>query len=407
MRILLAAIYPYVFLLLYFIIPFDDYIRVLPNILFGILVVTFPFIVKKEDFSKLKKTPTLLLALFIVYLVGSAFFLDRLDSDFKIIKKILIAIGLVILYIPVSDFKKIKKAIVFSSLAAIIFSVINIIILSNSSGDFVVGNSPLVIEALLIDRLYLGFLSVLSILISVKALSGKYHPNNPYNMANIVVNVVFILIIASKMAVMLLIALLLLRLLYGKTKKWGAVLVFAVVIFVVHLISTFEVEPNSISEENRQDNSFSGFISNTVTWEIRSEVWKCANEISRSEGFVWFGLGYSKTKDKLVDCYSSAISNEVKKEKFISERYNTHNQFIDFYLSSGFIAIAIFVLFLAVVFISVRKGFFPTAMLLSLVFYCMVENVFHRQMGAYYIGFILIILLSKEYQMEIKSEKEE
>ncbi len=406
MRILLAAIYPYVFLLLYFIIPFDDYIRVLPNILLGILVVAFPFIVKKEDFNKLKKGPTIIMLALFAYLILSAFFLNRFESDFKIIKKVLIAVGLVILYIPVSDFKKIKKAIVFSALAAIIFSVINIIILSNTSGDFVVGNSPLVIEALLIDRLYLGLLSVLSILISGNALSGKYHPNNPYNMANIAVNAAFILVIASKMALLLLIALLLLRLLFGKTKKWGIVIVSILMISGIYFLSTFKLDTTGTSEENLNQNSISGFISNTVTWEIRSVVWKCAESISKAEGFLVFGMGYDETKDNLVICYSSSIEDPLKKERFVSNRYNSHNQFIDFYLSSGFIGLALFMLFLIVLFLSVRKGFFPTAMLLSLVFYCMVENVFHRQMGAYYVGFILIILLSKEYLPEIESENE-
>jgi len=406
MRILLAAIYPYVFLLLYFIIPFDDYIRVLPNILLGILVVAFPFIVTKEDFKKLKKIPTLIFVAFFVYLVGIAFFLDRLEGDLKIIEKVLIALGLVILYIPVSDFKKIKTAIVFSSLAAIIFSVINIIILSNTSGDFVVGNSPLVIEALLIDRLYLGVLSVLSILISAQALSGDYHPNNPYNMANIVINAAFVFVIASKMAGILIIVLLLLRMLYGKNKKWGIIIASLVVIGGIYSLSTVKIDRN-ISEETRiYDNSFSGFISNTVTWEIRSLVWQCADQISMSEGFILTGLGFEGTNNKLVECYNAEIEDSIKKERFVSGRYNTHNQFIDFYISTGFIGVSLFVLFFILVFISVRRKFFPTAMLLSLAYYCMLESVFHRQMGAYYVGFMLIMLLSSHYADEIKTEKE-
>jgi branched-subunit amino acid transport protein AzlD len=36
----------------------------------------------------------------------------------------------------------------------------------------------------------------------------------------------------------------------------------------------------------------------------------------------------------------------------------------------------------------------PTAMLAILIMYCMVENVFHRQIGAYYVGFILIVLIT-------------
>ena len=54
MKVLLSAIYPYIYLLLFFTIPFDDYVRALPNILLVVLVLAFPFVVKKEDFEKIK-----------------------------------------------------------------------------------------------------------------------------------------------------------------------------------------------------------------------------------------------------------------------------------------------------------------------------------------------------------------
>ena len=57
MRILLASIYPFAFMLLFVIIPFDDYIRALPNILLIILTISFPAIIKREHFQKIKKVP--------------------------------------------------------------------------------------------------------------------------------------------------------------------------------------------------------------------------------------------------------------------------------------------------------------------------------------------------------------
>src|SRR5690606_12921637 len=125
MRILLAAIYPYAFLLLYLIIPFDNYIRALPNILMVILVVGFPFVVKKEDFKKLKPLSIAIFLSLFGYLCFDAFLSGRWNEDFNIIKKVLIAVGLAILYIPVADVNlpagrigKISSAIIFSALAA-------------------------------------------------------------------------------------------------------------------------------------------------------------------------------------------------------------------------------------------------------------------------------------------------
>ncbi|WP_417871867.1 hypothetical protein, partial [Winogradskyella sp.] len=192
MRILLAAIYPYAFLLLYLIIPFDNYIRALPNILMAILVVAFPFIVKKEDFKKLKSLPIAIFLGLFVYLLIDSFGSGRLQDDFNIIKKVLIAVGLAILYIPVADVRKINSAIIFSALAAIIFSVFNFVLITDATGSFALGDSPQVVESLLIDRLYLGLLCTFSMLISFQSIQKKYHPNNNYYLANILVNAVFI-----------------------------------------------------------------------------------------------------------------------------------------------------------------------------------------------------------------------
>src|SRR5690606_24794740 len=115
MRILLSAIYPYAFMLLYLIIPFDNYIRVLPNILMGILVIAFPFIVKNEDFKKLRSLPIAIFLGLFIYLFLDSFLAGRFQEDSKIINKVMIAVGLAILYIPVADVKKINSAIIFSS----------------------------------------------------------------------------------------------------------------------------------------------------------------------------------------------------------------------------------------------------------------------------------------------------
>src|SRR5690554_1118639 len=114
MKILLAAIYPYAFLLLYLTIPFDNYIRALPNILVAILIVAFPFIVKKEDFKKLKSIPIALFLAFFAYLCINSLIHGRFQEDFTVINKVLLILGLAVLYIPVHDPKKINSAIIFS-----------------------------------------------------------------------------------------------------------------------------------------------------------------------------------------------------------------------------------------------------------------------------------------------------
>src|SRR5690606_27284515 len=106
-----------------------------------------------------------------------------------------------ILYIPVAGVKKINSAIICSALAAILFSVYSFVLITDATGSFALGDSPQVVESLLIDRLYLALLCTFSILISFQAIQKKYHPNNNYYLANIFINAMFIILIASKIAV--------------------------------------------------------------------------------------------------------------------------------------------------------------------------------------------------------------
>lgn len=405
MRILLSAIYPYTFLLLYLIIPFDNYIRALPNILLAILVVTFPFIIKKEDLKRPKLLPIVIFLGFFAYLCINSFVAGRWLEDLNILKKVLIVVGLAILYIPVADIKKINSAIIFSSLAAIIYSVYNFVLITHATGSFALGNSPQVIESLLIDRLYLGLLSIFSILISFQAIHKKYHPNNNYYLANVVINILFIILIASKIAMISLFILLLIRQFYGQRRFWKTVIAIGAIVAVVGLFFIIKNEKDGQFTQEMQNNPPS-FIEKSRTYELRAVVWECAAAIINEEGFMLTGIGFDQTKERLVSCYETQILDSKKKKKFVFERYNTHNQFVDFYLGAGFIALLLFLAFIGVSFITSRKQFFPTAMLAILIMYCLVENLFNRQIGAYYVGFILIALITSVKTAENNDIKE-
>ena len=360
----------------------------------AILVVAFPFIVKKDDFKKLKSLPIAIFLGLFAYLLIDSFGSGRLLEDFNIIKKVMIAVGLAILYIPVADAKKIYSAIIFSSLAAIIFSIYNFVLITDATGSFALGDSPQVVESLLIDRLYLGLLCTFSILISFQEIQKKYHPNNNYYLANILFNALFIILIASKIAIASLVVLLLINQFYGKQKIWKIVIAIAATIAIVGLFFIIKNEKGNDFSQRENLRYPPAFIENSMTYELRAVVWNCAQNIINEQGFTLTGIGFGATKDQLVSCYETQIANQTKKEKFVSERYNTHNQFLDFYISAGFIALLLFLIFIVLSFISTRKHFFPTAMLGILIMYCFMENMFHRQIGAYYVGYILIVLMT-------------
>ncbi len=407
MKVLLRAIYPYIYLCLFLTIPFDNYVRVFPNILMAALVLIFPFVVDRSDWKKMHRGPVVAFLVFILYIGLNAFFQGRFEEDFVIFKKIALAFGLAILYLPVQDRRKISMAIIFSSLAAIVFSIVKIIIIINVSEVIALGYSREVIEALLIDRLYLGLLSVLSILISYQSISRKYHPNNQYHLINIIINVLFTFLMVSKVAIIVLAILFLLRLLYSSkiiVRISAAVIAIFCVVILFTAIRNLERTESPLAGRSNAEQTF---LMNTLTWELRTTVWRCGVSVSKKEGFIVEGLGFEGTRDSLLECYANKIEDDWKRNRFVSMGYNSHNQFIDLYLMYGIVALVLFVVFLLVTLVRNRKHYFTIALLVTLISYALVENVFHRQIGAYYVGFILIVLLSRNFQGQMNELKED
>tara|TARA_B100000787_G_scaffold96048_2_gene70919 strand:+ start:42967 stop:44241 length:1275 start_codon:yes stop_codon:yes gene_type:complete len=407
MRILLASIYPFAFMLLFLIIPFDDYIRALPNILLIILTITFPAIIKRAHFQKIKKVPFFLFLLFFGYITLNSLFSGRFETDIVILKKIAIAFGLVILYLPVQYNRKVQKAVIFSSIAAILFSVISIVYSANTNPIFEFGDSRMMIEALLVDRLYLGLISVLSILFSYRSMRKSYHPHNAYYLAAIVINTLFIVLVISKIAGLVLFCLLLIRQGYGIKKNIR--IPIAIAFLGVMITGLFFLK---VQQEKSSDSpiAFSAFLNKNFgasnTTQTRLITWGCSIDILKNMDISLTGIGFKATKDQLALCYQTKIINAQKKELFISQRYNNHNQFLDILLSSGYLGLLLLCLFVIWTFMKNREHFFQTAILCTFIAYAMVENIFHRQIGAYYVGLILIIVLANRSYRQIDDPKE-
>jgi O-antigen ligase len=403
MRILLASIYPYAFFLLLLLIPFDGYVRILPNILIGIIVVAFPFVVKPADFKKLVKLPTLLFFGLILFLVLNTLFLGRAEDNITVISKIVLSGALLVLYLPIKDFKKVYHAIIFSALIAMVISGISILMVVKETGAFDIWNPLNPMDTLLVERLYLGFLCVLSILVSYQCMTSTYSAENKYYLANIVVNVAFTILIVSRYAILVLILLAILRLLYGKAKIVRVVATLVIIGVVGALAFIFNenirkrflyITPDTTVNEP--------LLKKTKGAEPRTIIWECAATIAKQGGILWKGLGFENTKDELLACYTTSISDDIKRKKFLARKYNSHNQFLDFYLSTGVIALVLFVSLFLVLFVFKRKDYFSTALLITIVLLGLIENFFHRQMGAYYFGIIVILLLIQNTEFSEK-----
>jgi O-antigen ligase len=269
---------------------------------------------------------------------------------------------------------------------------------AESTEDFGFLDSGAIIDAVLIDRIYLGLLSILSILVSYQSIKRSYHPDNRYYLINIGINILFILLIISRVSILILAVIFLTTILY-KEKRMPQ-LIFAIGGMALAILLTLIIN-NDLRKQLFYANGIEnkGLVENTLAIEPRAIIWDCAYQLTKNESTTWKGLGFVSTNEAMIDCYQ-VIYDSKKRDWFVANKYNTHNQFVDLYLASGILGIGLFIGGLLLIFIDKRKKYFHVSLLLTLVGFCFVENLFHRQIGAYYVGFILISLLIAKSSLE-------
>ncbi len=392
MKEILSSIYPYLYLFFCFVLPLDKYATAVPNIIMISLIVIFPFVVKKQDFSKLLRKETILFAALVLYVTLNSFFFQDFTNDMIIISKIASALLLLVLFIPVERTENLMKTLVASVLVCIIISLYNLYFFYMEEEAFNFSSGSAINEVLIIDRLYLGLLCVLSIISSIALIGNKYNEYNKWYFANIVLCIGFVLLIASRAAIILLLILFFLKIFYSKSKKEYALFFFGVVGLV---LLAFAINKNlnerffySHSTQKKEKSYFELF----KEWEPRVLIWECNYEIAVNKNPTLTGLGFYHTKDLLVDCYADSIQRENKRNYYIKSRFNPHNQYMDFYLSTGIIGVLLFIALLVSLF-KERKSYYRVAFLLTIATFVFIESLFQRQLGAYLFAIVLIFML--------------
>lgn len=129
--------------------------------------------------------------------------------------------------------------------------------------------------------------------------------------------------------------------------------------------------------------------------EPRVVIWRCSDRIASEESFnPIFGLGKKEiVESKLSQCYEDSTHGNPMRQYFLDAQFNTHNQFIDYYLVSGMIGLLLLLAMFLKVGFEVRKNFYATALIVCLFNFCIVENLLDGQLGAYLFGFTLYLAL--------------
>jgi O-antigen ligase len=110
--------------------------------------------------------------------------------------------------------------------------------------------------------------------------------------------------------------------------------------------------------------------------DLRLGIWKCTAE-TVSENWIW-GVGTGNSREVLDECYQ-----QYEQIEFFEGEYNTHNQFLHYWLTTGVFGFLFFTTFiLAFWYVAMKRG--NTSLVYFMLFFGLVmltENYLCRQKG--------------------------
>lgn len=366
-------------------LPFTDLSKAIPNIVMGLLVLLFGFVVKKEDLKKLHSKTTLLLGLFCLSLFFNIIISGRWE-DFGFLTNILITLLIIILSIPITNHIIPLKAFVFSSFTLLLISSFNFLSYYLTTTDFDFNSGAHINDILMGERPYLGVIYIACACICwflAKQTHNKKQVILWYFMS--ICFVVFVALIAARTALISFFIILLASSFYFKRLKLAIGTLCGTLLFGFLLISFNENIKNRFFFSERKSS-----INEKLVYEPRYHIWNCAGDIKHDTYSFILGKGFRTTQRELLECYKSKedFGTTDQKQWFIQKNFNTHNQYLEFYLSAGILSSICFVLMLLFTFLDNRTNYFATSLILLIMLFLVTENLIHRQIGVMLMGIV-------------------
>lgn len=389
----LEKAYHYIFCALIFSIPFEDDIRIVPNILIVILLVIFPFIntLGKE---KLVTNKVYIIAIGLVaYIALSSVANYTFLDDVFILKKLVVLIAILLLSLQIKNLRMVLISFVASVALGNVISIFNIVHYIVEVGEFEIASGEKINNILFLERLYFGFVNCLSIALSFKLWSKSNKILKKGLVGSIALSIFLIFLVASRMAIIISLLICLVKIFQNTNiKKASIIVLVGLGIITAMFMLNDNLAKRFIYSDKQKD------IAHKIReWEPRFVIWKCGlSQVVNHDHQLLFGDGFYATQQNLNYCYTNSISKEKRLKYFLETRFNTHNQYLDFLLSKGLVGLCLFVLLLFKLASINRRNINQLNILLVVLLFSLVENFLHRQIGVYLFGFILVILALKK-----------
>jgi len=387
--------------LIYFLIASLFFSKAFPNIVLAVLSVLTIIGFKKLQFFKTKFTfsSTVILLILLLFLTVKSIAFGTLSYNFKVYKGLFLAFWLAIVFKKVTNFKMLKLVLLWSINAAVLSCALLISLFYFKHHVLPFSNTAEVNELLILERPYMGFITVLGVFLALEKSCFVIKFKSLW-VINAVLLFLFILLISARISIITLFLLAIIYLIFYAKISWlkkGMFLVTFVVVFVLIVVTNKNISERFFVKSNLEES-----LKVASDYEPRIVIWNCAYSMTQKSDFnslIGFD-GYNEISNNFLNCYANTIENPSKKEYFLTEKFNSHNQFIDFYLIGGSIGLLLFLAFFIQLWREVRTNFFHTAIAFSFLLFFCVENIFYRQFGCYLFGIFILILLQRKTNEE-------
>ena len=399
MKVTLDNIYTVLFSVLCFSLAFiGDRFYAIPNGINISLVLIFPFLVNKQKFiNHIVKKPIVWFAIFLSFVLVKSVLLGHFLEDISVIKKLSQALLLLILScgLKPKSTETLKSGIVLGTFIAVIYSLIKIgiIVIQTTTFDFAKG--PIINETLPVQRLYLGLLCTISLIL---VLDRFFKNRQKLNLFLAVLFTLFVFLIAARIAIISVLIVIIYYVFIMIKAKYK----YIFLLLIISTTSMVVLLNNNLSKRilHLDDTFRESYVDKIAMHEPRFLIWKYSYEALQSTN-LFLGNGFNRTEEKLVSSYKK-IPQLKKSAWFINKRFNTHNQYLDIALSQGFIGLSLFLIFLFQLFVIAKKSHSDFLLLLSALIYMLVYNNFHRVIGVYIFSLIFIFILEKSNYQKLK-----
>ena len=402
-----SRIYYYLFACLVFFIPLS---KAIPNIILALLSVLFLFKLKREDIVIFKNRYVQLLIILIILITTNSLWGITLVEDAHILGRFSLVPLILILGSKVMNTKKVKYFFVAGVNILVFMSLFSLLLFYISTKDFVFGNSKSVEDILTLGRPYIGFLCVLNVLVSLQLSNHKLRIL--YKIIFLVssaLSITLIILISARLSLLSLLLILFIRIFYLKKINRKRRKIVTISFFVALLATGLAVFTNkNMSERFFIEETYEKSINKMMVYEPRIVIWNCVSNITNSKDFnILLGnQGFDKTTNELVNCYENTIENVSKRNYFLREKFNTHNQFFGLLISHGLLATLILLLIFANgIYFNLYKFYDFSIVLIFLLFF-LVENVLFRQLGCYIFGVFICLFFMGNSDPKNSGEKQ-